>query len=237
MKWNRQEYIDLMTFGNIDRPMLVELFGPLIGLEDEWRAQGATEDEINLSAFDFDYVPTVGCGGFTGIIGGFAPQIIEDTPKYTISKDALGRTMKLVKGYATLPLPMDFPVTDMDSWLKIKPMYQFDEKRINWEQVEYAKKYQKEEGGLVVAAIEGGFDIPRELMGEVNACIAYYEDPELMQDIMDTLTDTAMKVYERISDKIVIDQLSVHEDMAGKSGPLIGPNLVEEFIKPYYRKI
>lgn len=237
MKWTRQEYVDLMTFGDIDRPMLVELFGPLIGLEEEWKAQGATEDEINLSAFDFDYVPTIGCGGFTGVRGGFAPQIIEDNAQYTISRDALGRTMKLVKGYATLPLPLDFPVTDMDSWLKIKHMYQFDESRINWDQVERAKKYQRDEGGLVIAAIEGGFDTPRELMGEVNACIAYYEDPELMHDIMDTLTDTAMKVYERISDKIVIDQLSVHEDMAGKSGPLIGPNLVTEFIKPYYRKV
>lgn len=49
--------------------MFVELFGPLIGLEDEWRAQGASEDEINLTAFDFDYVDIAQCGGNTGILG------------------------------------------------------------------------------------------------------------------------------------------------------------------------
>lgn len=236
MKWTREEYIDLLTFGKCDRQMFVELFGPLIGLEDEWLKQGASKEELDLTAFDWDFVPVINCGGHTGVVGGAKPRIIEDTHQYTISIDALGRKMKLPKGFATLPLPMDYPVKDMDSWLKVKPMYEFNEQRINWERVELAKKLQQQ-GTLVLATIEGGFDTPRELMGEEMACISYYEDPELMEDIMATITDTAFKVYERISDKLVIDNLFVHEDMAGKAGPLIGPNLVNEYIKPYYRKI
>ncbi len=39
-----------------------------------------------------------------------------------------------------------------------------------------------------------------------------------------------------MTERITIDQLFVHEDLAGKSGPLIGPNQVKEFIGPYYRK-
>ena len=236
MKWNREEYIELMTFGKIDRPMFVELFGPLVGLEDEWRAQGATEEELQLKAFDFDFVPLVGCGANCGLFGAPQPYVVEDTPEYTISVDGLGRRMKLAKGYATIPLPMDFPVTDMDSWLKVKPFYTFDERRIDWEKVEEAKKRQSQ-GALVLGSIPGGFDVTRELMGEENLCIAYYEDPELIQDILDTVTDTAYKVFERLNDKLVIDNLGIHEDMAGKTGPLIGPNLIEEFLKPYYTKI
>jgi uroporphyrinogen-III decarboxylase len=34
-----------------------------------------------------------------------------------------------------------------------------------------------------------------------------------------------------------VDLLSVHEDMAGKSGPLAGPKQIKEFIGPYYRRI
>ena len=236
MKWDRQEYIDLLTFNKTDRPMFVELFGPLIGLDDEWRAQGATEDEINMSAFDWDFVPVLDCGGHTGVRGGFEPKVIEDTPSYTISIDRLGRTTKLPKGFATMALPLNFPVKDMDSWLKVKPFYTFHEERINWERVEVCKKAQKE-GTLIMGTIEGGFDTLRELMGEENACIAYYEDPELVEDIMATITDTAVKVYERITDTLMIDNLFVHEDMAGKSGPLIGPNLINQYIKPYYLKI
>lgn len=236
MKFNREQYIDLMTFGHVERQMFVELFGPLIGLEEEWRAQGATQDEIDMITFDWDYVPVTGCGGNTGAIGGLRTQTIEDNDEYIIQKDYLGRTVKLIKSTATIALPLDFPVKNMDDWLKFKPMFEFQEDRINWDAVESAKKAQSN-GILVVAGIPGGFDIPRELMGEIVACTAYYEQPELMQDILQTMGDTAYKVLERISDKLTIDQLSVHEDLAGKSGPLVGPKQVIEFIKPYYRRV
>jgi len=52
-----------------------------------------------------------------------------------------------------------------------------------------------------------------------------------------TIGDTAFKVLDRVSRQVPIDLLSVHEDMAGKSGPLAGPAQVHEFIAPYYRKI
>ena len=74
MKWNREEYIELMTFGRVERQMFVELFGPLLGLEDEWRAQGATEDEVNLTAFDFDWVQTAWCGVNTWLCGGYKSE-------------------------------------------------------------------------------------------------------------------------------------------------------------------
>lgn len=236
MRWSREEYIELMTHGKVQRPMLVELFGPLIGLEDEWRSQGATEEEISLKAFDFDYVPKVGCGANTGLLGGFKPCVIEESLTHVISRDTLGRTVKLCKGKATIPLPLDFPVKDMDTWLKVKPFYQFSESRINWDEVQRAKKLQSG-GALVLASIPGAFDTPRELMGEENLCIAYYEDPELIEDIMATITDTSVKVLDRVSDVLTVDNLCVHEDMAGKSGPLIGPKQIREYMLPYYRKV
>ena len=33
MRLHRDDYLDLMTFGEYHPPMFVELFGPLIGLE------------------------------------------------------------------------------------------------------------------------------------------------------------------------------------------------------------
>ena len=236
MRWTREEYIELMTFGKVERQMFVELFGPLVRLDDEWREQGATEEQIGMTAFDFDYVPAMWICSKPGVVGGAPKRIIEDTPEHTISTDELGRTVKLLKGYATMPLPLDYPVKTMDDWLKIKPKFEFCEERIDWDRIEQAKKLQSQ-GTLIMANMQGGFDLPRELMGEENACIAYYEDPELMEDIINTISDTAFKIYERISDKVVIDQLFVHEDMAGKSGPLVGPSQIREFIKPYYRRI
>lgn len=236
MRWCREEYIELMTFGDIQRPMFVELFGPLVGLDTEWKQQGASNDEINLTAFDFDYMDLCDCGGNTGILGGFTPRVLEENSNYRIEIDAYGRKTKLSKGYATIPLPLEYPVTDMDGWLKIKPWFEYSDRRINWDRVEFARK-QQEKGALILASIPGGFDIPRELMGDENACYCYYDDSELMHDILNTISDTAFNVLDRISDKLTIDNLTVHEDMAGKSGPLVGPNIVNEFIKPYYLKV
>jgi len=59
--------------------MFVELFGLMVGLDREWSAQGATDDELNLVAFDWDYVPVVQCGGVTGLFGGTQPITLEET--------------------------------------------------------------------------------------------------------------------------------------------------------------
>jgi hypothetical protein len=39
MQFTRQQYLDLMLFENTERQMFVELFGPLVGLAEEWKAQ------------------------------------------------------------------------------------------------------------------------------------------------------------------------------------------------------
>lgn len=89
MRFHRETYLDLMTSKAAPRPMFVELFGPLIGLEDEWRAQGATEDEINLTAFDWDYVPIVDFGGYP-LPRGAAPVTLEETAEKLVQRDFLG---------------------------------------------------------------------------------------------------------------------------------------------------
>ncbi len=233
MKFTREQYIELMTFERWQRPMFVELFGPIVGLEAEWRKQGATEKEVDLVAFDWDYVPVVQCGANMGFFGNSHVEVLEDTDEYRIERDELGRTIKLCKGYSTLPLPLDFPVKCMDDWIKIKPFFTFHPDRVDLDAVKAAKREQ-ESGALVVASIPGGFDTLRELMGEKEACMAYYVQPDLVVDIMNTLRDTVLQCLEIVNRYLVIDQLSAHEDMAGKNGPIIGPALIDEFIHPYY---
>ncbi len=225
-----------MTFKGAPRPMFVEIFGKLIGLDEEWAAQGATEAERDLSAFNFDWVERIPAGANCGLMDPFEEKVLEKGDGYVISQDYMGRTVKLCTATATIPLPVSYPVTDFESWEKIKPKFQFDEKRIDMEAVNAAAK-AREHDALTHLEIPGGFDMPRELMGEENLCIAYYDDPDLIRDMLDTFADTSLKVFERLEGKLAVDNLYVHEDMAGKSGPLIGPSLFNEFVKPYYSKL
>ncbi|MCL2772685.1 MAG: hypothetical protein FWD71_04975 [Oscillospiraceae bacterium] len=236
MIWTREEYIAHMTFEYTGKEMFTELFGLLTGLDNEWKSQDATPDELDLSAFGWDSVLYTDTACNTFAITSLSPYILEDNNEYTISVDYMGRTQKLIKSSATIALPTDYPVKDFDDWLKIKHWYKFDESRINTERLKKAKELH-DKGYLTVVWIPGGFDEPRQLMGEENLCIAYYEQPELIHDMLNTIAETNMKVFERIFEYVVVDNISIHEDMAGKSGPLVGPSQIKEFITPYYLKI
>lgn len=235
MHWHARDYLDLLTFKPVSRPMFVELFGPLIGLDQEWKDQGATPEELDLTAFDFDRVEFCPAGGQCGPIAA-PPVTLSETAEELVQRDYLGRTTRLIKKTATLPLPMDFPVKTMDDWLKLKPLFTWDPSRIDARQIERAIA-RREAGAVIRAGIPGAFDTPRELMGEEVACMAYYDQPELMHDILQTLSDTSFRVLEEVSRHVTIDCLWVHEDLAGRSGPLVGPAQVREFFRPYYRRI
>jgi hypothetical protein len=232
----REEYLDYMTFRRNERPLFTEIFGPLLGLKEEWEEQGATPEELDFSAFTYRCEARGSLPINTGRQGGYPEELIEETNEHKTWRDGLGRTMKLPKAVATLALPLDYPVKTMDDWLKIKQWYDFSEDRLNtrWQA---AARQHRDDDRVVCVGIPGGFDEPRQLMGEEALCIAYYEQPELIHDILQTIGDTAFRVLDRVSAAVKIDLLFVHEDMAGKSGPLAGPAQIKEFIAPYYRRI
>ena len=234
MIWKRERYLAHCRHEFTGREMFCELFGPLAPLEEEWRKQGATEKEIAMTAFDWDYVLKTELAANCGAISGLETMVLEDKPEYTVCRDTLGRTMKLIKNSATIPLPLDHPVETMEDWLKIKHWYTFREDRVNREEL-LRQKALREKGYLTLFNIPGGFDEPRQLLGEEGLCIAFYDEPEMVRDMLETFTDTALKVMERVGEIVPIDNLMIHEDMAGKSGSLIGPNLIREFLAPYYK--
>ena len=106
MIWTREEYLAHMTFEASPREMFCELFGPLVGLDAEWRAQGASEDEISLRAFGWDGVKYAWAPADTGARTGIAPCVLEETATHVYSIDKMGRKMQMCKQSASLPLPL-----------------------------------------------------------------------------------------------------------------------------------
>ncbi|MGC9454876.1 MAG: uroporphyrinogen decarboxylase family protein [Phycisphaerae bacterium] len=232
----RDEYLDYMTFRRNDRPLLTEIFGPIIGLKEQWLAEGASEEELSFRAFRyrcpaFAHVPVA-----TGFVGGGEEQLIEDTPDHRIFRDRLGRTMKLAKGVSTLPIPLDWPVKTMDDWRALRPHYVFSEDRLaaDWRG---AIRDARAADCVVRLGIPGAYDEPRQLLGDAGACMACYDQPELLHDMLETFAATVVAVLDRVTREATVDVLFVHEDMAGRSGPMWGPAQVREFAVPYYRRV
>jgi len=236
MLWNREQYLAYMAdFQDIGRPFFAELFGPLKPLEAEWRAQGASEEEISLDAFGFDGVDYAWAPANTGIKP-LPTRVLERTADYEITMDAYGRQSKLCFASATIPLPIEFPVKTPEDWERIKPRYLFDENRIDTEAFRELKR-RRDAGALIMMGVPGGYDEPRVLMGEADYCVALYDEPEMIEDMLATFAETSKKVLERVSQVCPVDLLFFHEDMAGRSGPLIGPNMVKKFLQPYYSSL
>ncbi len=231
---SRQDFLDWMTFKG-GKILFTEYFGPLIGLKENWEEQHATPEELDFSAFRYRIPEYFNVPADCGRLGKKREKIYQDDNVIRYIDD-LGCLMELQSNYATIPLPLEYPVKTMDDWLKIKPKYQFDESRFAPGWLDECRQAERQ-GKVIAARIPGGFDEPRQLMGEENLCYACYENPELVHDIIDTISETALRVMERVSDACTVDMLHVHEDMAGKSGPLWGPREIREFIHPYYRRI
>lgn len=231
----REEFLDWMTFQGGNRLPFTEPFGPIIGLKEEWEAQGATEAELDFSAFTYRAPLIAWVSVNTGRLGE-KTGVIEETDAVLRLRDDMGRTLRLEKGFASIPLPESYPVRNMDDWLKIKPRYKFEESRLPEGWLEKAR-HARNQGFALTLGIPGGFDEPRQLAGEEGVCYAVFEQPELIHDILETIGETALEVVRRVGAEIPLDIISVHEDMAGKSGSLMGPSQIKEFIAPYYRKV
>lgn len=232
MTVGREEYLDYMTFKKNDRVLYREIFGPLIGLKEEWIEQGASPEELDLSAYEYRQPLFHHCGINTGYAGPDLSEMIEDTPERFIYRDPMGIKMKLVKSSATLGLPLEWPVKGPDDWEKLKPHFRYKPDRIPPKARERVGEMIKKDY-VITAGIPGAFDMIRILLGDEEAIMAPYTQPDLVRDILGTIAQTAVRCFEEAD--LPIDYLSVHEDMAGKSGPLWGPAQMEEFAEPYYR--
>lgn len=181
-----------------------------------------------------------GSGVRLGINPWFEHKVIEDKERTVIYKDIYGITREDSKVGATIPNYLEYPVKDWNSWKKFK------EERLNPEYPERIPENIKE---LAVECNNGGcftvlgsypygfFGTCRDFMGIENLLIAFIEEPELVADMMNHLTDLWLYVYEKAVKYIKFDMVHIWEDMSGKQGSLISPAMVKDFMLPNYRRI
>jgi uroporphyrinogen decarboxylase len=65
----------------------------------------------------------------------------------------------------------------------------------------------------------------------------FYDDPNLMAEMMEYLADLFIKVLHRAVHEVDVDFALFWEDMCYKAGPLISPAMFREFLLPNYKKV
>ena len=83
----------------------------------------------------------------------------------------------------------------------------------------------------------GVYGFCRNRMGDENLAYAFYDQPELIHDMMDHYTDMALAIWEKMVVDVDFDLIECWEDMAFRSGSLISPKTFRDFMTPQYQKM
>ena len=81
------------------------------------------------------------------------------------------------------------------------------------------------------------FGFPRAWIGLEPLVMSMYDDPNLIEDMMDFCMYFFMEFYKKILPEIDVDYVYFWEDMAYKNGPLISPAFMKKFMMSRYKKM
>lgn len=85
--------------------------------------------------------------------------------------------------------------------------------------------------------VEGFFWFARELFGIEPHLYSFYDEPELLHQMCDDYATWLETALNDICDRYTFDFMSFAEDMSYNNGPMLGKDLFDEFLAPYYRRV
>ena len=176
----------------------------------------------------------------SGIFPAFERQVLAETDEFITWRDEKGITKRDRRDGASMPEFLGNPVVSDDDWerLKAERLRIDDPERLtqDWD----AFRAQQRETGAAVQV--GGFPFgvfgtPRDLLGDEELLVSFYTRPALVHDMMDHLTSLWLAQWERVADEVQIDHIHIWEDMSGRQGSLISPQMAADFMMPCYDRI
>jgi len=248
---NRNRFKKIMSFETPDYYINSEI-GVWEQTVDRWESEGMPKGAIKniIMMFEDDYfgldvhkelhIETMKPYPF------IYKEVISEDDWHEIFIDEFGIKRKglkegSVKGMSlSMDQILENPVKDRNSWYKWKKRFIGNYGKrypLNWE--EKAEELKKRDYILFAPGLAqvSFYGFLRNLMGTEGASYIFYDDPKLVEEIFDFLTDYFMEILRKILKKVEIDWFMYWEDMSYKNGPLISPKMVKKYMVPRYKKI
>jgi len=214
---------------------------------ERWREQGMPEGIPPHELFHYDPPGNHSLGQLgwcaAAFVPGFQQEVIEvREDDCEVARDSAGRHVLYFKGRRNgfMPEYLDHPVKDRKTW----------EEDVKWRldpssPARYADldrrmataKAAAAKGMLICQNLIGGYMYLRSLIGPEGVLYAFYDQPELIHSCMEAWFDLADTVLARHQEQVTIDELFLAEDICYNTGPLIGPDMMREFLLPYYQQL
>ena len=182
-----------------------------------------------------------------GLLPGFSEEIIEETERYLIKRHTSGIVTKALKtgsignSRSSMDQYLSFPVESRNDFKELKKRLVSDiDSRYpdDWE--EKVSEWNNRTHVLVMSrncGTKGFYWRAREWMGTENLCYAWYDEAELMHEMMEFIADFTIELSKPMLGKVIPDYVFINEDMAMKNGPLLSPGQYREFIFPHMKRL
>jgi hypothetical protein len=213
------------------------------GLE-RWQEEGMPQDVPLEVLFDYDPPGAHGLADLGWCEAAFCPAFeekqIEDRGEHEVVQDVAGRYLLVFKGRRSgfMPEYLDHPVKDIASWgrdVKWRLDPSTPERFADLPARTSAAQAAAARGLMIVQWIIGGYMDLRSLIGPVDLLTAFYDQPQLIHDCMKTWFELADAVTTRHQEYVSFDEVFFGEDICYNKGPLISPEMIREFLFPYYQ--
>jgi hypothetical protein len=169
----------------------------------------------------------------------FEKEIWEVNGNTRVIRDIDGIVKREFIHYNTSSMPqfLRYPVASIKDWHALLPRLKPDDPGRfvqDWKQVSAFYAARTFPVGLTIC---GAFGHPRNLFGVEALCMAYYDQPAVIHEIMEHWVEFYCRLMDLVWRDVQFDFLLIWEDMAYKNGPLISPYLVRTFMLPYYKQL
>ncbi len=245
-----ERFLAVMEYQPVDRVPNWEL-GAWPQTRDRWEQEGLDknlwhwnwfpgEEALGMDPREFIYFNN-------SYIPPFDVETIEEDERIIIFRDEIGRVRKALKegtshgGRMSMDTYIGFPVANMEDWQALKPRIQvYPERYEPFWQVFRVDGWRKRGHPLIFApncGTLGFYWFARDLMGTEALAYAFYDQPALVHDIMESHADYLIESARPILEQTTVEYINLNEDLAGKGGPLISPKSYKTFIYPRLRRV
>ncbi len=215
---------------------------------ERWRAEGLPDDYEETNLFNYDPPGMVDVGLDLGwceppFLPGYEDKVVSDEGETEIIQDVAGRWLRVFKGrrHGFMPDYIKHPVTCMKDWEEeVAPRLDPNDPGryvILAGACKHAAQQREAESLMVRQGMVGGYMYLRALMGPEDLLIGFCEQPELIHAMMRRWADVMNAGLEKLQQHVDLDELAIGEDICYVKGLLISPDMVREFLLPYYKEV
>jgi uroporphyrinogen decarboxylase len=166
---------------------------------------------------------------------------LDEDDKFLNYTDIDGITRRFQKNEGVMPTSMSWPIKDWDTWLELK------NERLRLDNIshrfpphwaELVREYKNRDYPLAVGGFPlGFFGTLVHFLGYMNLFYFYYDQPDLLKDILQHLTNLWIAIWEEVLSYTDVDCAHIWEDISASKDSMVGPATFKEFMTPYYKQV